>query len=268
MKTVLITGATNGIGRETARQLLERGWHVLVHGRTREKAERVTQELSGAIRQGHGQAVSGDLSRMAEVVQLASQVKGATSALDVLVNNAGTFEGTRRITVDGFEQTMAVNHFAHFLLTHHLLDALKQASAGRVIIVSSIAHQSGELDMNDLAQVRGSAGYDAYCASKLANVLFSSALAKRLVGTNVTANALHPGVVTTKLLWSGFRMKGSSVERGARTSVYLTTSDEVSGVSGAYFVDCRRAEPSALVRNDRLCDALWNASERALAKYL
>jgi NAD(P)-dependent dehydrogenase (short-subunit alcohol dehydrogenase family) len=163
---------------------------------------------------------------------------------------------------------MAVNHFAHFLLTHHLLDTLKQARAGRVIIVSSMAHQNGQLDMNDLALLSGSTGYDAYCASKLANVLYGCALAKRLSATRVTANSLHPGVVSTKLLWSGFRMKGSPVERGARTSVYLATSDEVAGVSGTYFVDCRKTEPTHLARDEKLCDALWQASERVLAGYI
>ena len=268
MKTVLITGATDGIGRETARQLLEKGWHVLLHGRTREKAERVAQELSGAHSHGQGEPVWGELSRMGEVVQLAERVKGATKSLDVLINNAGGFEAKRRVTTDGIEQTMAVNHFATFLLTHHLLGLLGQASAGRVVTVSSIAHQNASLDVSDLALKRGQHGYDAYCTSKLANVLFTRALAKRLTGTTITANCLHPGVVTTKLLWAGFRMKGSPVERGARTSVYLATSDDVVNTSGKYFVDCREAVPSAAAQDDKLAEALWQASELLLAKYL
>ncbi len=275
MKTVLVTGATDGIGRETARQLLAQGWHVFVHGRSAEKAERAAHELrervpcdDGLRSCGRAAPVWGDLARMAQVVGLARQVKSTTDALDALINNAGVFEPVRRTTPDGFEMTMAVNHFAPFVLTRHLLEALRKSPSGRIITVSSIAHGSGTLDLDDLSFAAHYDGYSAYAASKLANILFTAALARRLAATAVTANSLHPGVITTKLLWAGFRMKGRTVEDGARTSVHLATSDAVARASGKYFVDCAEAQPAAPARDEPLAEALWTATERAAARFL
>jgi len=273
MTTALVTGATDGIGRETARRLLSLGWRVLVHGRDPAKAERAARELGrqspspGSVRPD-AEPVWGDLSRMAEVVGLAQQAKAKSEALDVLIHNAGVFEPVRRMTPDGFEMTMAVNHFAPFLLTRHLLESLRRAPHGRIVTVSSIAHASGVLEPADLDFAAHYDGYSAYAASKLANVLFTVALARRLASTPVTANCLHPGVITTKLLWAGFKMKGRSVEEGARTSVYLAASDDVAGVSGAYFSDCAPAQPAKTARDEGLAEALWEATERALARFL
>jgi NAD(P)-dependent dehydrogenase (short-subunit alcohol dehydrogenase family) len=268
MKTVLVTGATDGIGRETARQLLRRGLRVLVHGRDRAKATRHTEDMAREPGRVEATPVWGDLSSMQQVMSLAKQVNECSPILDVLVNNAGVFERSRALSVDGFERTMAVNHFAPCLLTQLLLPALRAAAAGRVVTVSSMAHQSGRFELNDLTFVRGYDGYEAYAASKLANILFTRALARRLSGTPVTANALHPGVIDTKLLHAGFDMRGAPVEQGARTSVYLAVSDEVAGVSGKYFVDCRAATPSRLARDDELAEALWAESERLLQPHL
>jgi NAD(P)-dependent dehydrogenase (short-subunit alcohol dehydrogenase family) len=267
MKTVLVTGATDGIGRETARGLLTQGWHVFVHGRSRSKAERCAAELAQAHGSAEATPVWGDLSRMAEVVALAQQALELAPRLDVLISNAGVFENRRRVTDDGLEMTMAVNHFAPFLLTRRVLPAVI-AAQGRVVVVSSMAHQSGRIDLEDLAFARGYDGYSAYAASKLANILFTRSLAQRLEGTGVTANALHPGVIGTKLLRAGFGMSGASVEQGARTSIYLATSPEVAGVSGTYFVDRRAATPSREARDDRLAEALWLETERQLAVFL
>lgn len=270
-KTVLVTGATDGIGRETARQLLALGYRVLVHGRNGQKAERVAQQLAKASPPGAAVPVWGDLSRMHEVVRLAQQVQSRCTALDVLINNAGVLENRRRLTPDGFEMTMAVNHFAPFLLTHCLLDLVKAAPAGRIVTVSSMVHASGDLDPGDLSFSRGHgsySGYGAYCASKLANALFTVSLAKRLAGTKATANCLHPGVVDTKLLHAGFSMKGCPVEEGARTSVFLAASGTVAGVSGKYFDNCRETQSSARARDETLAQALWQASEAALAGFL
>lgn len=268
MKTVLVTGGTDGIGRETASQLLGRGLHVLVHGRTEKKATHHAEALARGQQDAKTTAVWGDLSSMEQVAALARQVRERAPALDVLINNAGVFERSRRLTADGFEMTMAVNHFAPLLLTRLLLPALAAAPAGRVVTVSSIAHQSGSLELDDLTFAHGHDGYEAYASSKLANILFTRALARRLAGTPVTANALHPGVIDTKLLHAGFNMRGASVEQGARTSVYLAVSDEVASVSGKYFVDCREATPSRLARDDRLAETLWAESERLLRAFL
>jgi NAD(P)-dependent dehydrogenase (short-subunit alcohol dehydrogenase family) len=208
-----------------------------------------------------------DFSHLSEVVLLAAQARERAPALDVLLNNAGVFEHQRRLTGDGLELTMAVNHFAPFLLTHHLLPALSSAPAGRIVNVASMAHQSGRLDPNDLTPARHYDGYAAYAASKLANILFTVELAKRLADTGVTANCLHPGVIATKLLRSGFGMGGASVEQGARTSVYLATSPEVADVSGRYYVDCRPTTPSRTARDEALAARLWQESERLLAAF-
>lgn len=267
-KTVLVTGATDGIGRQTARELLARGLHVLVHGRSEARAAQHAAALAREAAGAQVTPVAGDLSSMEQVLALTQQVKRHAPVLDVLIHNAGVYEKRRRLTVDGFEMTMAVNHFAPFLLTHHLLAVLTAAPAARVVTVSSMAHQSGELDPDDLTFAHGYDAYSAYAASKLANILFTRSLARRLGGTRCTANALHPGVIDTKLLHAGFNMKGASVEQGARTSVYLATSDEVAGVSGRYFDNCREARPSRIAGDDRLAEALWAQSERLLARFL
>jgi NAD(P)-dependent dehydrogenase (short-subunit alcohol dehydrogenase family) len=268
MKTVLVTGSTDGIGLETARQLLALGWRVLVHGRSPQRAKAAAEDLARGEAAAPVEPVWGDLSRMSEVVLLAAQAGERAPSLDVLINNAGVYEHQRRLTADGLELTMAVNHFAPFLLTHHLLGALSRAPRGRIVTVSSTAHQSGRLDLDDLTFARRYDGYAAYAASKLANVLFTVELAKRLEDSAVTANCLHPGVIATKLLRSGFGMGGAPVEQGARTSVYLATSPEVGSVSGRYYVDCRPATPSRTARDEALAARLWQESERLLAAFL
>ncbi len=283
MRTVLVTGSTDGIGFETARQLLATGMHVLVHGRSEAKATRQANALASRVPGGKTTPVWGDLSRMREVVALAEQVRLVAPVLDVLINNAGIYAQRRAITEDGFELTMAVNHFAPYLLTRLVGPSVSKAPAGRIVTVSSMAHQSGDIDLDDLMFENGFDAYSAYATSKLANILFTSALATRLAGasstrsslsgtsssrTDVTANCLHPGVIDTKLLHAGFRIKGSSVEKGARTSVYLATSEKVAGVSGKYFDNCRETSPSRQARNDELGEALWAISERLVAEYL
>jgi len=264
MKTILITGATDGIGRETARQLLAQGHRVLLHGRTLEWAQQALAALNAAT----AVPVGGDLAAMREVQALADQVRQHTPVLDVLLHNAGAYEHQRHLTPDGFERTMAVNHFAPFLLTQALLDLAKASPQGRIITVSSIAHQSGQLDLADLTFAHHFDGYAAYATSKLANILFTQALARRLAGTAVTANALHPGVIDTKLLRSGFGIGGASVTDGARTSVYLATAAAVSMITGQYFVDTQPTTPSAAAGDERLADALWQASMAALQPFL
>jgi NAD(P)-dependent dehydrogenase (short-subunit alcohol dehydrogenase family) len=268
VKAVLVTGATDGIGHETARQLGALGWHVLVHGRNEAKARRAAEALAKTGSTGSYAPVWGDLSRMREVVGLARQTLMRVPTLDVLVNNAGVSVGKRTVTEDGFELTMAVNHFAHFLLTHRLLDALRAARAGRVVTVSSMTHSSGRIDLDDLALAKHFDGYSAYATSKLANILFTIALARRLASSAVTANCCHPGVISTKLLHSRFGMGGAPVERGARTSVYLASSPDVANISGKHFDDCREKTPARVARDAKLAESLWDATERMLRTHL
>jgi retinol dehydrogenase-12 len=266
MQSVLVTGATDGIGRATARALLARGWHVLVHGRNEAKARKAANGLASA--EAKATPVWGDFANMADVVDLSIQVKAEVSALDVLVNNAGIYSDSREINPDGFEMTMAVNYFAPFLLTHHLLANLTCAPNARIVNVSSMTHSGASLDLDDLRFERGWSSYAAYSTSKLADILFTRRLAADLDQTRVTANALHPGVVGTKLLRQGFGMGGESVEDGARCSVFLATSPKVARVSGKYFVDCKEHKPSAKARDDRLGLKLWDTSLHLLEDYL
>lgn len=268
MKTALVTGATDGIGRETARQLGAFGWRLFVHGRNESKARAAAEALAQDAPEGTYEPAWGDLSRMQEVVALARQVIALTPSLDVLVNNAGVSVGERIVTEDGFEVTMAVNHFAHYLLTRHLLAAVCSVPGGRVVTVSSMTHSSGRIDLNDLALSEDFDGYRAYATSKLANILFTVALAKRIVGMRATANCCHPGVISTKLLHSRFGMGGAPVERGARTPVYLASTPEVANVTGKYYDNCREVSPSLTARDAQLAELLWEASERLVRAHL
>lgn len=268
MGFMLVTGATDGIGFETARQLALAGHDVLVHGRHARRAQAACSALADAGDATRLHAVWGDLARMAEVVDLAQQCMAVAPALDVVIHNAGIYAAARSLTEDGFETTFAVNHFAPFLLTRRLLGALERAGPARIIVVSSGTHHSGRLLLEDLSGARGWSAYGAYANSKLANLLFTQALARRLARTPITANALHPGVIGTKLLRAGFGAGGAPVSQGARTSVYLATSPVVAGVSGRYFVDCRETPPSAMALDARSAEALWAESERCLKDFL
>lgn len=260
MNTVLITGATDGIGKQTAIELAARGSRVLVHGRTHASASRACEDIRAKVMAAQVRPVHADLSSLANVRQLADEVRRSTPSLSVLVNNAGVYMNAFERSADGFEMTFAVNHLAHFLLTNLLLDALRASGQARVIHVSSVAHTRGAFDVDTINEASSFSPYRAYAASKLANVLFSNALARRLRNDGVTSNALHPGVITTKLLRAGFSMSGASVQRGAETSVFLATSPLVEGITGRYFVDAREASPSSLSLDEAFQDRLWERS--------
>lgn len=260
--TCAVTGANDGIGFETALQLARHGMRVVVHARTAAKAEDACARLQKLERDAHFVPVHGDFSRLSEVRLLARQISAAAPQLDVLVNNAGVFMTTRTETDDGCETTFQVNHLAPFLLTVSLLPQLKEAKAARVVNVSSMAHARGRVDLDDLDARRAWDGYGAYALSKLLNVHFTHELARRLAGTRVTTNALHPGVITTKLLRTGFGMGGASLESGARTSVYCATHPALEGVTGRYFSDCKEARTAPQADDPALEAKLWALSER------
>jgi NAD(P)-dependent dehydrogenase (short-subunit alcohol dehydrogenase family) len=260
---VLITGATAGIGYATAAALARLGATVLVHGRSPESAGRAAADLRAATGSPSLVPVSADLASLRQVRALAADVLARFDRLDVLINNAGVYLPDRRLTEDGFETTYAVNHLAHFLLTRLLLERLQSSRPARIINVSSMLHAGGRLDDAALRGQGGPAGGAAYAASKLANVLFTYELAGRLDPAAVTANCLHPGVIDTQLLRTGFGGGGDRPEAGAETPVYLASAPELAGVSGRYYVRRREAEPAALSRDARLRRALWDASEAA-----
>jgi NAD(P)-dependent dehydrogenase (short-subunit alcohol dehydrogenase family) len=262
----LVTGATDGIGRETALQLSREGARVIVHGRDPAKVERVQAEVAAVRRGGAGPALSGwvcDFSSLAQIRAGAADLLARTPVLHVLVNNAGVYQASRTLTVDGFETTFAINHLAPFLLTHLLAPALAKGAPARVVNVSSGLHGSGRLDLADLASAKGYSGQAAYAMSKLCNLLFTQELAARRDPRQLATNALHPGVVSTKLLQAAFNMEGhQSLSQGALTSVMLALSPELEGVTGRYYSLGREARPSRSANDAEGQKRLWTESLR------
>lgn len=269
-KTCLITGATGGIGKETARGLRKMGATVVIVGRNTEKTAATAAELREAEGVGQVDALVGDLSSMREVRRIAGEFRQRYARLDVLINNAGAIFMRRRESADGLEMTFALNHLSYFLLTNLLVNVLRASVPARVINVSSGAHFGGNIHFADLQFRRGYAGFRAYSQSKLANVLFTYELARQLNDSGVTANALHPGFVASNFgLNNGrwfipiFRLVhlwAISAEEGARTTLYLASSPEVEGVTGKYFDKCQPVPSSRNSYDERTAARLWEVS--------
>lgn len=277
-KTILITGATGGIGLEAAIALARMGARIVITGRS---PARIDAALA-TIRERAGvdaEALAADFASLAALRKLAADFKANHDRLDVLVNNAGSVNATRTLTGDGFETTFAVNHLAPFLLTNLLLDTLKASAPARIVNVASVAHTRGTLDFDDLGFEHGYRIMRTYSRSKLANVLFTRELAKRLAGSNVTVNALHPGTVATGIWAHGapdsgwkrtlfaaviapVRLTMLSAERGAQTIVYAATNPDLDGKSGLYLEKNRPKQPAPLARDDTLAERLWSESAR------
>lgn len=270
-KVCLITGATNGIGLAAARELARLGAVVWVHGRDPERGRRATEQIVRESGNRDVRFVQADFAILEDVRRLAAQVEAGSPRLDVLINNAGVICPERNTTGEGYEMTFAVNHLAPFLLTRLLRGKLERCAPARIVIVASEAHRRSELDFDDLMMTRGYSLFRAYGRSKLANILFTRALARRLQARAVTANALHPGVVRTNLFNGGSalmrfgaatigRLFMISPEQGARTTVFLAASAEVEGRSGGYYSNCRLIAPSAAAQRDEDGERLWEIS--------
>lgn len=240
---VLVTGATDGIGKETALELGRLGARVIVHGRNEARVAAAYEELQSVSEAPPPPPVVADFTSLSQVRALALELARRGLAVDTLINNAGVFMKRRELSADGIELTLAVNHFAHVLLTHLLLESHVGQSLTRIINLSSIAHSRANIDLEDIENTRGAFDdYQAYATSKFANVLFTVELARRLEARGVKVNAIHPGVVSTKLLETGFDMRGpDSLGKGARSSVMLAISPEYAHISGAYFVEGRES---------------------------
>ena len=265
-KVCLVTGANAGIGKATALGLAERGATVVMVSRNRERGEAAQAEIR---RQSGHEAVDlllADLSSQAEIRRLAAEFKRQYDQLHVLINNAAIIPLQRQETADGLEMQFAVNHLAYFLLTHLLLDVLKAGAPARIVNVSSQTHRWGRIDFDDLQSERSYDPQAAYKQSKLANVLFTYELARRLQGTGVTVNCLHPGGIRTQLNanYAGraeaAEASPAELQRGAQTSIYLATSPEVEGVSGKYFVNEQQTQSSAESYDQHLAQRLWQIS--------
>ncbi len=270
-KVVLVTGANSGIGKETALGLVNKGASVVIVGRNKEKTRRTASDIRLKSGSPVVDCLIADLSSLAQIRQLSDEFRKRYKRLDVLVNNAGAIFARRHVTVDGYEMTFALNHLANFLLSNLLLDLLKANAPARIVNVSSSAHQAAHLDFNDLQTKHyGYGGYKAYRRSKLANIMFTYELARRLEGTGVTANVLHPGGVNSdfgknnggvmKLAMKVISRFQISPEEGAQTSIYLASSPEVEGVSGKYFVDCYPVHSSAASYDEAAQKQLWEVS--------
>ena len=269
-RTVLVTGGTGGIGRATALGLAAMGAHVAITGRDRARTESAAREVRTA---GSGQ-VDGfvaDLSSQEEVRRLADEVLLRLSRVDVLVNNVGGYWNTRHLTADGLERTFAVNHLAPYLLTNLLLDRLRRNGPARIVTVASNAQAMGRIDFGDLQGERSYSGARAYNQSKLANVLFTYELARRLVGTSVTANALHPGVVSTafgaedpgrvqRLFVPFLRPLMKTPAQGAATSIHVATAPDLERVTGLYFAKSRSRRSSKRSYDEAAARRLWQVS--------
>ncbi len=263
-KTCLITGATRGIGEAAALALARRGAHVVFTARDERRSAALVDALRHASPSGQADALLGDLSSMREVRRIASEFRERFGKLHVLVNNAGAIFPKREVTADGFEQTLALNHLSPFLLTRELLDVLQANAPARIVNVASRAHTRGRMHFVDLHFERGYGAWRAYEQSKLANVLFTRELARRVAGTGVTANCMHPGVVATGfgkgrpgLMNLVHRVAAPLLlkpEQGADTLIWLATSPELEGRSGGYYVQRREAprpvEPGTTKQRD------------------
>jgi NAD(P)-dependent dehydrogenase (short-subunit alcohol dehydrogenase family) len=272
--TVLVTGATNGIGKATAMGLASLGARVAIVGRDRSRAETVAHEIIADG--GLAEVFVADLSSHAGVRRLADEVLVRLPRLEVLVNNVGGYWRSRHVTVDGIEHTLALNHLASFLLTGLLLPRLSAGGHGRVVTVASNVQAVGRIHFEDLQGVRKYSGGRAYNQSKLANVLFTYELARRTAGTGVTANVLHPGLVRTsfgaedpatfqRLVMPFMRPFMKSPEQGAATSIYVASSPDLVGVTGRYFAKSAPARSSKRSHDQAVAQRLWRLSEELVA---
>jgi len=270
-KVCVVTGATSGIGAETAKQLARQGATVIVVGRSAQKSAATVAHIRQQTGNAAVEFMLVDLSSQKEIRRLAQQFKSKYQRLDVLVNNAGIVMLRREESVDGIEMTFAVNHLSHFLLTNLLLDTLIASAPSRIVNVSSALHAQAKMNFADLQGKQNYNGLFAYSQSKLANILFTYELARRLAGTGVTANALHPGAVRTNLIANNgwffkwvvqplFDLQAVSVEEGAKTSVYLATSPEVEEVTGKYFGKQKVWRSSSESYDETAARQLWQVS--------
>jgi len=270
-KVVLITGGTGGIGKATAIGLATFGARVAITGRDLGRAELAAADIRTASGNSAIDAFAADLSSQSEVRRLASEVLDAYPRLDVLVNNVGGFWAHRHATADGLERTFALNHLAAFLLTNLLLDRLKSSAPSRVVTVSSGAHARGRIDFDDLQGARNYSGQRAYSQSKLANIMFTNELARRVAGSGVTANAVHPGVVRTSFgaedqAWFFTLMSGvirpflKTPAQGAETPIYLASSPAVGGANGQFFINRKPKTASKTAYDTEVSARLWKIS--------
>ena len=269
-KTVVITGGTSGIGEIAALQLAQMGARIVLVARDKSRAEATLARLRKRGPELAHTVHYADLTRLAEMKRVAAQIAAVEPRIDVLINNAGAMFGARRITQDALERTFALNHMAYFVVTKGLLERLAVAGDARIVNTASDAHRGATLDFGDLQSEHGFGAMKAYGRSKLCNILFTRELARRLQGSGITANCLHPGFVATRfgdqsgglishMIWLAKFLAISPAE-GAKTIVHVASSPEVAGISGNYFYKCRATTPSPAAQDDPAASLLWERS--------
>lgn len=271
-KTVVITGATSGIGQAAAEKLAGMGARIVLVARDRTRAEAALARLKAKASGLAHRVFYADLSSLAEMKRVANEIAAAEPRIDGLINNAGGVFTRRQVTEDGLEMTFATNHLSYFVMTRLLSERLAVSAPARIVNTASHAHRSAHLDFADLQMEKSYSAIRAYGRSKLCNILFTRELARRLAGSGVTANSLHPGLVDTRIgdqnsgfgsqVWGFFKKFGLSPERGAETIVYLASSDVPAVVSGAYFYKCQVVAPTKEAQDDDAARRLWQESER------
>jgi len=275
-KIALVTGATAGIGLITAEALAKMGATVVIVSRSEEKCRNVVAQIQANTGNARVEYIAGDLSVMAQVRTVAAEFLRRYDRLHILVNNAGAFMNSRQLTADGFELTFALNHLNYFYLTQLLQDTLIASAPARIVNVSSDAHRGGKIDFDDLMSEKGYSGFGVYSMTKLANVIFTNELARRLEGTGVTANSLHPGFVATNfgknnggivgLLMPVVQMFAISPEKGAETTIHLASSPAVEGITGKYFTKKMPVEPARAALDVASQRRLWEISQKLIAQ--
>jgi len=266
-KTILITGSTDGIGYQSAIELAKAGHHVIVHGRNRERAESAVRMIVKESNRNNLSYVIADLLDFNQIKMMASEIHDKFDKLDVLINNAGVYRSKQIYNQNGLEETFVVNYLAPFLLSNLLLDLLKKAESGRIVNVASQVH-SNHIDFDNLQLEKGYTGVKAYANSKLALILFTFYFAERLRDTNVTINALHPGVINTKLLRSAFGVGGASPIEGANALIFAAIAPEIKKVSGKYFVNNRPESSKDITYDKEIQKRLWKKTEEILKPFL
>jgi NAD(P)-dependent dehydrogenase (short-subunit alcohol dehydrogenase family) len=269
-KTVVVTGGTSGIGEVAAERLAQMGARIVLVARDKSRATATLRRLRERGPKLAHSVHCADLTRLAEIKRVAAQIASQEPRIDVLINNAGALFGRRQVTADGLEYTFALNHMAYFIMTEGLRERLTLSAPARIVNTASASHYEAMLDFDDLQSENSFSATKAYGRSKLCNVLFTRELARRLYGTGITANCLHPGFVATRFgdqsggLISHFvwfaKFFAISPEKGAQTIVYLASSPDVAGMTGKYFDECRVATPSLQARDDRAASLLWERS--------
>jgi len=273
-RVVIVTGATSGIGEVAARGLAAMGANIVIVSRSEAKTSMLAEQIR--LTGGQAQPFNADLSSMNEVRRVAREIHASYDHIDVLLNNVGAFFTSHQYSVDGLEMTFALNHVSYFLLTQQLMDLIRLGEQPRIVNVASAAHFGGHIDFNNLQLDKGFNGWRAYNNSKLMNVLFTYELSRRLAGSGITANVLHPGFVATnfgksnggifKPIFGMIYAGALTSEEGAQTSIYLASSSEVDGISEKYFVNSQPAKSSEESYSNTAAARLWDVSTELIAQ--